>query len=95
MYSCRSVQKLKIRPTLFTTSHACAIIQAGNLNTSSFTLYIMATFQVSATALPITRIVDLLRNPPDDHVTTLPPVKPKGGEIYIYKPKCDTEKGEI
>ena len=77
------------------TSYACAIIQAGNLNTSSFMLYTMAKFQVSATALPITRIADLLRNPPDDGVTTLPPVKPKGGEIYIYKPKCDTEKGEI
>ena len=71
------------------------IIQVGNLNSSSFTLYILATFQVSATGLPTIRIVDLLRNLPDDGGRTLPSVKLKGGEIYIYKPKSDTEKGEI
>ena len=54
----------------------------------------MAMFAVSSTALrlPLTRIVDLLRNPPKDGITnlaTVPPAKPKGEEVYIYKPKCD------
>ena len=33
----------------------------------------MPTFQVSATAFPFTRIVDLFRNPTDECVTTLTP----------------------
>ena len=33
------------------------------------------------------------RKPPDDGISTLPPAKPKGGEVYLYKPRCDTEKG--
>ena len=54
----------------------------------------MATaLQVSVAVLPLTKIVNLLENAPDDGITTLPPAKPKGGEVYIYKPRCDTEKG--
>ena len=54
----------------------------------------MATaLQVSVAVLPLTKIVNLLENPPDDGISTLPPAKPKGGEVYLYKPRCDTEKG--
>ena len=54
----------------------------------------MATaLQVSLAVLPLTKIVNLLENPPGDRITNLPPAKPKEGEIYIFKPKCDTEKG--
>ena len=54
----------------------------------------MATvFQVSTAVLPVPKIVELLENPPDDGITTLPPAKPKEREVYIYKPGCDSEKG--
>ena len=47
----------------------------------------MATaLQVSVAVLPLTKIVNLLENPPDDGIS-------KGGELYLYKPRCDTEKG--
>ena len=46
----------------------------------------MATaLQASVAVLPLTKIVNL----PDDGITTLPPAKPQGGEVYIYKPRCD------
>ena len=54
----------------------------------------MATaLQVFVAVLPLTKIVNLLENTPDDGITNLPLAKPKGGEVYIYKPRCDTEKG--
>ena len=50
----------------------------------------MATaMQISVAVLPLTKIVNLLENPPDDGITTLPPAKPQGGKVYIYKPRCD------
>ena len=52
-----------------------------------------AALEVSVAVLPLTKILSLLENPPDDGITTLPPAKTKGGEVYIYKPRCDTEKG--
>ena len=42
-------------------------------------------FRVSATPLAVSEVVQLLKNPPRDGVSTLPPAKPKAGEIYIYK----------
>ena len=59
----------------FMISFTCVIVQAGNPNTSLFTLYKMPTFHVSAPTFPITRIVNLLRNPTSDCVTTLTQVK--------------------
>ena len=55
----------------------------------------MATaLQVSVVVLPLTKTVNLLENPPDDRITTLPPAKPKGGEVYLYKPRCDTDNSK-
>ena len=42
-------------------------------------------FRVSATPLAVSEVVQLLKNPPEDGVSTLPPAKPKAGGIYIYK----------
>ena len=45
----------------------------------------LVVFRVSATPLAVSEVVQLLKNPPEDGVSTLPPAKPKAGEIYIYK----------
>ena len=42
-------------------------------------------FRVSATLLAVSEVVRLLKNPPEDGISTLPPAKPKAGEIFIYK----------
>ena len=66
----------------------CGTLLHGTPNSS---FYPHMAFEVSLTALPATRIADPLRNPPEGRTTNLPPGKPKGGEVYIYKPKCDGE----
>ena len=48
-------------------------------------------FRVSATPLAVSEVVQLLKNPPDG-ISTLPPAKPKAGEIYIYKRMIKVEK---
>ena len=42
---------------------------------------------VSGLQLPlaISDLVSLLKNPPEDGVSTLPPVKPKAGDISLQK----------
>ena len=77
IYGCRGLHKLKIRKKNFRISYACVIIQERYPNTSLFTLYKMATFQSWQQLFHITRIVNVLSNPPDDCVTTLTPVKSK------------------
>ena len=45
----------------------------------------LVVFRASATPLSVSEVVQLLKNPPEEAISTLPPAKPKGGEIYIYK----------
>ena len=48
--------------------------------------------KVSVCPLAISTAVELLQNPPEDSVSTLPPVKPKAGEVYLYTPGKDVSK---
>ena len=34
----------------------------------------------------------ILQMPPSDSLSTLPPVNPKGGEIYIYQSQCGRKR---
>ena len=43
--------------------------------------------------LAISEVVALLKNPPVDGVSTLPPATLKAGEIYIYRSDDDTKQG--
>ena len=45
----------------------------------------LTVFRVSKTPLGISEVVSLLQDPPLDKISTLPPVQPKGGEIYLYR----------
>ena len=47
---------------------------------------------VSHSPLQTSEVLSLLLEPPADSISTLPPVNPKGGEIYIYHSKAE-EKG--
>ena len=49
-------------------------------------------FKVSSTPLSITEVVELLQNPPEDGLSTLPPAKPSAGEVYLYTHGDDTSK---
>ena len=62
---------------LFRISYACIIMQEKYPNTSLFILYKMATFQSWQQLFHITRIVNVLSNPPDDCPTILTPIKSK------------------
>ena len=42
-------------------------------------------FHISATPLAVSEVIQLLKKPPEEAISTLPPAKPKSGEIYIYK----------
>lgn len=54
----------------------------------------MATiFRVSVDPLTVSRVVDYLKDPKPEFINSLPPVKPKGGEIYLYQATEDANKG--
>ena len=55
----------------------------------------MAKIIEVAQNLPKSIIVRLLNSPPEDKVSILPPVKPKGGEVYLYQATEETKKGEL
>jgi len=42
-------------------------------------------YDVRSSPMDLSEVMLLFLNPPDDHMDTLPPVKPKGGKIYVYK----------
>ena len=46
-------------------------------------------FRVSRSPLQTSEVLSLLLEPPADSISTLPPVNPKGGEIYIYHSKAE------
>ena len=52
----------------------------------------LIVFRVSRSPLQTTQVLSLLLEPPADSISTLPPINPKGGEIYIYHSKAE-EKG--
>ena len=55
----------------------------------------MATvYSVCTTPLPISEVTKLLHDPPEEGISSLPPVKAKAGEIYLYKPRGDLHKGK-
>ena len=55
----------------------------------------MATvYSVCTTPLPISEVTKLLQDPPEEGISSLPPVKAKAGEIYLYKPRGDLHKGK-
>ena len=66
--------------------------ESGTVPRATQTLMTTAVVKVSASPLPITTVVELLNNPPQDSVITLPPVQPKAGDVYIYSAGNDTAK---
>ena len=52
----------------------------------------LVVFRVSRSPLLTSEVSSILQKPPSDSVSTLPPVNPKGGEIYIYQSNAE-EKG--
>ncbi len=54
----------------------------------------LTVFRVCATPLTISEVVSVLQNPPEDAVSTLPPVKPKAWVVYICRRDKETEKGK-
>ena len=42
--------------------------------------------KVSASPLAVSTVVELLKNPPKEAISSLPPVKPKAGEAYLFSP---------
>ena len=54
----------------------------------------MSAAFVSCTPLEISEVACLLKNLPQEGICTLPPVKPKGGEVYVYRSDKKAEKAE-
>ena len=50
-------------------------------------------FRVCSKPLPHEEVSRILENPPETGIYNLPPVKPKGGEIFLFKPVEDSQKG--
>lgn len=51
----------------------------------------MAKVVQIAKNLSIPHVVALLKSPPSDDLSTLPPVKPRGGEVYLYQAQEDPD----
>ena len=43
-------------------------------------------------SLGITEVIQILENPPDTYITT-PPVKPKAGQVYLFKAEDAAKQG--
>ena len=52
-------------------------------------------YRVCTTLLSSEEVEKVLDNPPIDKISDLPPVKPKGGKVYLFKPADDSQKGTI
>ena len=53
----------------------------------------MATvYKVCNIPLPISEVIKVFQDPPEEALSTLPPVKPKAGDIYIYKPADECQQ---
>ena len=50
--------------------------------------------RIAVCALSIPKILDLLNDDESDNFSFLPPVKPKGGEIILYRARSESEKGK-
>lgn len=74
-------------------AHALALVVKSTRGTAIMSK--LAAYRVCSTPLGISEVVSLLKNPPEDGVSNLPPAKPKAGEIYIYSSKNDTEQGTL
>ena len=55
----------------------------------------ITVFCVCSTPLGIFEVVSLFKNPPEDELSTLPPVRPKAEEIYLYRRGKDSQHGKI
>ena len=49
----------------------------------------LIVFRVSRSPIQTSEVLSLLLEPPADSISTLPPVNPKGGGIYIYHSKAE------
>ena len=56
---------------------------------------VSTVFRVQETPLPIPEVVSILKNPPVDGISNLPPAKPKAGEIYIFQSDDNTKHGML
>ena len=51
-------------------------------------------YRLCSTLLSNEEVKEVLEHPPNDGKSTLPPAKPKGGEVYLIKAADDSHKGE-
>ena len=65
----------------------------GVYNSIAHTRIIMSQ-RIAVCALSIPKILDLLNDDESDNYSFLPPVKPKGGEIILYRARSESEKGK-
>ena len=49
-------------------------------------------YRVCSTLLSSEEVKEVLEHPPNDGISTLPPAKPKGGEVYLIKAADDSQK---
>ena len=50
-------------------------------------------YRLSSTLLSNEEVKEVLEHPPNDGISTLPPAKPKGGEVNLIKAADDSQKG--
>ena len=50
-------------------------------------------FRVCSEPLSHKEVMVLLEDPPESGICNLPSIKPKGGEIFLFKPVEDSQKG--
>ena len=57
----------------------------------------MAKVVQIAKNLSLSQIVTLLKSPAEDQLSSLPPVKPRGGEVYLFQAQQDPDakKGRL
>ena len=50
-------------------------------------------YQVREHPLSVPEAVEILNSPSEDKISSLPPVLPKAGELFLYKYTTDLQKG--
>jgi len=50
-------------------------------------------YRIATSPLTISEVVEILTNPEREKVSFLPPVKPKGGEIFLFSPTTPSQRG--
>jgi len=63
------------------------------INMRNYWWEMLKVYQVCKNPLSVSEVVEMLRNPSEDKVSSLPPVKPKAGEVFIFNYSNSLQKG--